>query len=176
MFFPTVVGNHFAAWRVLVTAKHDAPWFIWRGWVIAQLLRVEPGNATALVQNLLNKLDRLKVLPSERRAIRQQQLLRHEQARVVVDMVAFTPDRLKRRGRCCRQRSFQTAFLRVPWIMLPAAAFPIPHDKRSGNAADSAGEPDHMEPSWLWTWILELGHTLSGNAADDRRRRRGCWV
>ena len=77
-------------------------------------LRVEPGNATALVQNLLNKLDRLKVLPSERRAIRQQQLLRHEQARVVVDMVAFTPDRLKRRGRCCRQRSFQTAFLRVP--------------------------------------------------------------
>ena len=27
----------FAAWRVLVTAKHDAPRFIWRGWVIAQL-------------------------------------------------------------------------------------------------------------------------------------------
>ena len=114
MFFPTVDGHHFAAWRVLVTAKHDAPWFIWRGWVVAQLLRVEPGNATALVQNLLNKLDRLKVLPSERRAIRQQQLLRHEQTRVVVDMVAFTLDRLKRRGRCCRQRSFQTAFLRVP--------------------------------------------------------------
>ena len=61
--------------------------------------------------------------------------------------------------------------------MLPAAALPIAHDKRSGNAANSAGEPDHIEPSWLWTWIWELGHTLSGSAADGRRRRRrGCWV
>ena len=114
LFSPTVDGHHFVAWRVLVTAKHDAPWFIWRGLVIAQLLRVEAGNATAVVQDMLNKLGRLKVLPSERRAIRQQQLLRHEQASVVVDMVAFTPDRLKRRGRCCRQRSFQTAVLRGP--------------------------------------------------------------
>ena len=47
---------------MLVTAKHDAPWFIWRGWVIAQLLRVEPSNATALVQNLLNNMDKLNVL------------------------------------------------------------------------------------------------------------------
>ena len=52
--------------------------------------------------------------------------------------------------------------------MLPAAALPIAHvHQRSGNAADSAGEPDDMEPSWLWTWILELGRTLTGNAADD---------
>ena len=57
--------------------------------------------------------------------------------------------------------------------MLPAAAFPIAHDKRSGNAANSAGEPDHMEPSWLRTWIWELGHTLGGNDGDGRRRRRG---
>ena len=62
--------------------------------------------------------------------------------------------------------------------MLEAAAFPIAQvDQRSGNAAGGAGEPAHMEPSWLWTWNLKLGHTLSGNAADDRRRRRGwCWV
>ena len=32
---------------------------------------------------------------------------------------------------------------------------------RSRNAAGGAGEPDHLEPSWLWTWILMLGHTLS---------------
>ena len=51
--------------------------------------------------------------------------------------------------------------------MLPAAAFPIAHDKRSGSAAYSAGEPGHLEPNWLWTLILELGHTLSGKAADD---------
>ena len=58
--------------------------------------------------------------------------------------------------------------------MLEAVAFPIAHvDQRSGNAAGGAGEPDHMEPSWLWTWILKQGYTLSGNAADDRRSRRG---
>ena len=33
-----------------------------------------------------------------------------------------------------------------------------------------------VEPSWLGTWIWELGHTLSGNVGDGRRRRRGCWV
>ncbi len=68
--FSEVVARHVAPRRVLVATNHDAPWFIVRRRVRAQLLRKEADQEWPRVPNVLNSCDWLEVSPCELGAIR----------------------------------------------------------------------------------------------------------